>query len=65
MEHIGCGFRSVAIGDSANDIDMLKAADISVAMGNSDQSLKDMCDFVTLSNDEGGVGEIIGKLTSQ
>ena len=63
MERIGQGFKSVAIGDSANDIDMIKAADISVAMGNSDQSLKDICDLVTLSNEEGGVGHIINTLT--
>ena len=59
------GFKSVAVGDSINDVDMLKAADISVAMGNSSQQIKDMCSTVTASNGEAGLGKIIKKLTSE
>ena len=58
------GFKSVAVGDSINDVDMLKAADISVAMGNSSQQIKDMCNIVTASNGEAGLGRIIEKLTT-
>ena len=58
------GFKSVAVGDSINDVDMLKAADISVAMGNSSQQIKDMCDMVTASNGDAGIAKIIERLTT-
>ena len=37
----------VAIGDSANDIDMIKAASIGIAMGNAAISLKEVADFIS------------------
>ena len=37
----------MAIGDSYNDLPMLKAAGISVAMGNSTEEVKNSCDLVT------------------
>lgn len=37
----------VAIGDADNDIDMLKKADFSVAMGNSLEHIKQVCNWVT------------------
>ncbi len=45
----------VAFGDSPNDESMLRAAGFSVAMGNADQSIKDICDFVTKTNDDYGI----------
>lgn len=45
----------VAIGDSNNDIDMFKTCDISIAMGNSKDDIKQMCDYVTKSVQEDGV----------
>lgn len=51
-----------AIGDSENDLDMLNFAGLSVAMGNSDDFIKEACDIVTLSNDEGGVAHAIYKI---
>ena len=48
---------SVAIGDSVNDLEMLKAAGISVAMGDGAEKIKEMCDIVTCSAAEGGVAE--------
>lgn len=44
---------TIAFGDSENDIPMLKAADISVCMGNGKQSAKEVADFITdtLKND--------------
>ncbi|MCE5235776.1 MAG: Cof-type HAD-IIB family hydrolase [Clostridiaceae bacterium] len=45
----------MAIGDSHNDMDMLSAAGLGVAMGNGAPELKKMADFVTLSCDEDGV----------
>ena len=48
-----------AFGDSMNDETMLRAAGFSVAMGNAEKEIKDICDFVTLSNDEGGITHAI------
>ncbi|WP_411169191.1 Cof-type HAD-IIB family hydrolase [Clostridium sp. MB05] len=49
----------VAIGDSENDIPMLKEAGYSVAMGNAEEKIKVICNMVTLSNDEDGVSYAI------
>ncbi|MBQ9826207.1 MAG: HAD family phosphatase [Firmicutes bacterium] len=53
---------TMAFGDGGNDLPMLRAAGISVAMGNSLQILKDEADFVTLTHDQSGVAYIINKL---
>ena len=45
----------VAFGDSPNDESMLKAAGFSVAMGNAKNSIREIADFVTKSNDEFGI----------
>lgn len=46
---------TMAVGDSENDLDIVKAAGIGVAMGNAQQLLKDSADFISLSNEEDGV----------
>lgn len=45
----------VAFGDSMNDETMLRAAGYSVAMGNAVTPIKEICDFVTKTNDEYGI----------
>lgn len=40
-------YQTVAIGDSNNDKAMLMEADISIAMENAKEELKQMCDYVT------------------
>lgn len=45
----------MAIGDSPNDMAMIKAAGIGVAMGNGEEEVKEAADFVTLTNEEDGV----------
>ncbi len=52
---------TVAIGDNFNDIPMLEAAGLSVAMGNGDPAIKEMADVVTLTNNEHGVAHAIDK----
>lgn len=47
--------KTMAIGDSENDLTMLKEADISVAMGNAKQVVKDTCDYTTTNIDEDGI----------
>ena len=46
---------TIAFGDAENDIPMLKAAGIGVAMGNADEHTKAAADCVTLSNNEDGI----------
>lgn len=53
---------TIAIGDSVNDMDMLKNAGISVAMGNAISSVKETADFVSLSCRDGGVAYAIEEL---
>lgn len=51
----------IAIGDNENDNSMLEYAGFSIAMGNAEEGIKNICDFVTLSNDENGVAHAIKK----
>lgn len=52
----------VAMGDSVNDLTMLEAAGISVAMGNSADEIKAVCDIVTCDAKDGGVAEAMLKI---
>lgn len=49
----------VAIGDSSNDLDMLKFSGISIAMGNATDYVKTKSDFITLPIEEDGVSYAI------
>ena len=51
----------IAIGDGNNDIEMIKYAGLGVAMGNAADSIKNIADYVTSTNDEDGVYEVINK----
>nr|WP_232345396.1 Cof-type HAD-IIB family hydrolase [Paenactinomyces guangxiensis] len=53
--------QTMAIGDNRNDLSMLKIAGVSVAMGNADQEVREVCDYVTQTNDEDGVAKAIEK----
>ena len=46
---------TVAIGDSNNDLSMLKCAGCSIAMGNSTQNILDIADYVTTDVDKDGI----------
>lgn len=52
----------ICIGDSENDISMLKYAGMGVAMGNALDEVKAIADYVTDSNENSGVGKAIMKL---
>lgn len=56
---------TVAMGDSINDLDMLKAAGISVCMGDGDEELKKICDIVTCNAPDGGVAQAIYKVINE
>lgn len=51
----------IAIGDSENDISMIRNAGLGIAMGNAKEKIKKQADFVTLSNNESGVAYAINK----
>ncbi len=51
--------RCIAMGDSANDTDMLLAAGISVAMGNAIPEIKQICTYISCDAKDGGVAEAI------
>jgi Cof subfamily protein (haloacid dehalogenase superfamily) len=51
----------IAIGDSWNDHEMLEVAGLGVAMNNAVDSLKQVADYITLSNNEDGVKHVIDK----
>jgi hypothetical protein len=60
-----CGLSAaevVAIGDDENDISMLRAAGLGVAMGNAADPVKSAADLVAASNDEDGVARVIEEL---
>lgn len=54
--------QTMACGDSENDLYMLKEAHHAVAMGNATAQIKDICNFITLSNEESGVAYAVEKL---
>jgi len=59
-EHIGCSLDEViAIGDSWNDHEMIEVAGLGVAMGNALPKLKEIADYVTASNNDEGVRQVI------
>lgn len=45
----------MAFGDSWNDLEMLKGVGIGVAMGNAQEDIKQIADYVTDSNEEDGI----------
>lgn len=42
-------------GDGLNDLALLEACDYKIAMGNAKKELKEMADFITLTNQEDGI----------
>jgi len=51
----------MACGDGMNDIAMLKAVGLGVAMENADPEVREVADYITASNDEDGVAKAIEK----
>jgi Cof subfamily protein (haloacid dehalogenase superfamily) len=49
----------ICIGDNENDLSMIHYAGLGVAMGNAEQSVKEIADYVTASNNEDGVAQVI------
>lgn len=49
----------IACGDGYNDLSMISFAGLGVAMGNAVDGVKNVADYVTLSNDEDGVAKVV------
>ncbi|QMV43393.1 Cof-type HAD-IIB family hydrolase [Cohnella cholangitidis] len=52
---------TIAIGDAMNDHEMVQAAGLGVAMANAVPALKEIADFITLSNNDDGVKHVLEK----
>ncbi len=51
----------IACGDGHNDMSMIQYAGLGVAMANAEEDVKAAADYITLSNEEDGVGEVVEK----
>lgn len=51
----------ICCGDGFNDLSMIKYAGLGVAMANAQPVVKEAADFITASNDEDGVADVIEK----
>ena len=49
----------MAIGDGSNDLSMIQAAGVGVAMENAMEMLKEQADYITASNEQDGVAAAI------
>ena len=52
----------MAYGDNYNDVDLLRAVGLGVAMGNAPQDVRRQADLVAPSNDEEGVLRCLERL---
>lgn len=56
VAHVGGDMKdTVSIGDGPNDLEMLAETAVAIAMGNADEGLKGMADFVTDDVDKNGL----------
>lgn len=53
--------KTVAAGDNLNDLPMVKAAGMGIAVGNADPALKSVADFVSATNNDDAMAQIIEK----
>lgn len=56
LAYVGASIEdTIAIGDSANDLEMLEHAQVAIAMGNGTEAAKAVADFVTTDVDKDGI----------
>lgn len=58
----GQDYKVVALGDYYNDLEMIKEADLGIAMGNAPEDFQAKADHVTRTNEEDGVSEVLEAL---
>lgn len=49
----------IAFGDDVNDFDMIENAGMSIAMGNAEEEIKNIADFITDTNENDGVAKFL------
>ena len=60
LEHQGLKKEeTIAFGDGGNDIPIIQEAGIGIAMGNANESLKQVADYITASVDEDGISKAL------
>lgn len=52
---------TICCGDGFNDISMIRYAGVGVAMGNAQPSVKEAADYITATNDEDGLVQVMEK----
>ena len=52
--------RTIAVGDYENDVSMIRAAGLGVAVANACEEAKRAADLITVSNDENAIAALIG-----
>lgn len=59
-QHTGIALdEMIAVGDGFNDISMIRAAGLGIAMDNAQDEVKECADYVTQSNENDGVAHVI------
>ena len=58
-ELLGEGYTTIGVGDFENDITLVRDADIGIAVANADDSVKNVADIITVSNDDDAIAKII------
>jgi len=53
--------QTIAIGDSYNDIEMIKTAGLGVAMGNAPKEVRDVADCITKDNNHDGIAYFVSQ----
>lgn len=62
-DHLGIDhMATMAFGDGENDLSMIKAAGLGVAMENGEESVKAAADYIAVTNNEAGVAKAIRQL---
>lgn len=51
----------ICVGDAGNDVHMIEYAGLGVAMGNAFPEVKEIANYITCTNEEDGVAEVINK----
>ena len=51
----------ISLGDNNNDIVMIKNAGVGIAMGHSNNQVKEVADFITDTNENDGVAKALEK----
>ena len=62
-EHLGIRMeRTIAVGDYDNDLSMIRAAGVGIAVANAVDAVKEAADYITVSNEEHAIAQIISDI---